>query len=79
MNKPEFVTSREICEIMGFKKRTLHRRLLSSKNPLIPPAIKRIGAMSLWDAQEFYDWVEREKIRTQLELSQNNLGDDYGE
>ncbi len=76
MKKPEFISSKEICEIMDFHKRTLHRRLLCPVNPLPQPAIKRIGAMSLWDAQVFYNWVEREKERTFLELSDIEKGGD---
>ncbi|MCU7846949.1 MAG: hypothetical protein KZQ89_02920 [Candidatus Thiodiazotropha sp. (ex Lucinoma kastoroae)] len=69
MNKPEFISSKEICKIMDFHKRTLHRRLLCPVNPLPQPAIKRIGGVSLWDTQSFYDWVERERERTLLEFS----------
>ena len=77
MNKPEFVTSNEICDTMKFSKRTLHRRLLSPENPLPQPAIKRIGAMSLWDAHTFYEWVERERQREKMALGDDNQGGGY--
>lgn len=68
MSKPKFITSTEICEIMKFHKRTLHRRLLCPVNPLPMAVIKRVGSVSLFDQKSFYDWVEREK---QLEILEN--------
>lgn len=71
MNRPEFISSNEICDIMQFTKRTLQRRLNCPKNPLPPADLSRVGGKSMWDRKIFEIWLERERA-----LSQKNRGGD---
>lgn len=73
---PEFVGSGEICDSLGFTKRTLQRRFYDKENPLPRPCIERIGAESLWEVSIARAWIERE--REIQRTRRNQFTDDIG-
>lgn len=75
---PQMVSSNDICESLGFDKRTLQRRFYCPDNPLPPPAIKRAGAMSLWDLHVILDWIQRERELTRMRQLERSKGGSHG-
>ncbi len=78
MKLPKFVTSNDICESVGFTKRTLQRRFTDKKNPLPRPCIEREGAEHRWEFSIAFAWIERERkiFRGKNKKSRAGKGDD---
>ena len=64
MSLPEFVSAKDICGVLDFTTRTLHRRMNDEHHPFPQPAIKHIGAPSLWHKSDFLTWIEEEQAHT---------------
>lgn len=58
-----FYSTKDLCDILHCKSRTVFRRMKREFDPLPAPCIKQRGACNLWDRKEVDEWIEREKKR----------------
>jgi hypothetical protein len=59
-----YYSTKDLCERFRCSSRTLFRRMKRIANPFPAPCMKHAGSCNLWDADDVFEWEQRERERT---------------
>ncbi|MEC4169516.1 MULTISPECIES: hypothetical protein [Pseudomonas] len=59
-----YYSTKDLCERFRCSSRTLFRRMKRIENPFPAPCMKHAGSCNLWDADDVFEWEQRERERT---------------
>ena len=59
-----YYSTKDLCERFRCSSRTLFRRMKRKANPFPAPCMKHAGSCNLWDADDIFEWEQRERKRT---------------
>lgn len=59
-----YYSTKDLCDRFRCSSRTLFRRMKRIANPFPAPCMKHAGSCNLWDADDVFEWEQRERVRT---------------
>lgn len=72
--KKKYYTARQMTQMLGVSRQTLHRWRQREDNPL-PPPISLFRCMLRWNAEEVDAWLEQLRAEREAEKEKWNKGE----